>query len=276
VEISMKMIHSSILLLVAVSFCTPATAQCPAPHFHIGQDFSNPQQGIGSLSVSLRPKDFTVQKLSCLCQKLLKKNPKWERAGVEFFTTREAAGNMSHMLTEPPPEAKRWEREYHASYSFDKSKRQNQFAILPLGLRGPASLNTTIDLPLTTAPHCQLEIGSRCLMAALEEIDYPQEALKVRAGGKVTVAGVIDRDGGVRKIQVVSTDAQPNDGSALANAALHDLGTWRFDSGDRDDPIEIVYSFVISAPAPFNFAETRVNFFLPNKVEIQRSSWRTK
>ena len=85
-------------------------------------DFSNPQQGIGSLAISMRPKDFTVQKLKCLCLKLLKKNPTWEDALVQIFTSREAAGNMSHMLVEPPPEAKLWERELHAFYSFNKSK----------------------------------------------------------------------------------------------------------------------------------------------------------
>ncbi len=190
-EISVRRLPLFTPFLIVVGLCMSTVAQCHAPIFQVGQDFSNPEQGIGSLSVSLQPKEFTVQKLSCLCQKLLKKNPKWERAGIEIFTSREAADNWSHVLSaEAPPEAKRWERELHASYSFNKSEHQDQLKILPFGLRGPASLDTIVDLPITTIARCQVELGSRCLMVALEDIGYPQEALKVRAGGKVTLAGV--------------------------------------------------------------------------------------
>ena len=275
--ISMRAIRLFTPFLVVVGLCTPAVTQCRVPGFKIGQNFSNPEQGIGSLSVSLQPKDFTVQKLACLCQILLKKNPQWKKAGVEMFTSREAANNWSHILSgEAPPEAKRWKKELHASYSFDKSTHQNQLDIIPFGFPGPASLDTTMDLPLTTAPHCQVEIGKRCLTVALQEIDYPQEALKLRASGKVTVAGVIDRKGGIRHLRVVSADIHPADGNVLANAALRDLSGWRFDSGDRDEDFQIVYSFEISAPDPFYRAETGVSFSLPNEVDVRVSPWSTK
>ena len=48
-------------------------------------------------------------------------------------------------------------------------------------------------------------------MVALQEIDYPQQALKLRAGGKVTLAGVIDRKGGIRQLRIVSADIHPDD-----------------------------------------------------------------
>ena len=276
-QVSMRTTRLFISFLVVVGFSTPAITQCHVPSFHIGQDFSNPDQGIGALSVSLQPKDFTVQKLACLCHALLKKNPQWKRAGVEIFTSREAAGNWSHMLsTESPPEAKRWKKELHASYSFNKSTQQNQFEIIPFGIRGPASLDTTMNLPLTTPPQCQVEIGKRCLTVALQEIDYPQEALKLRASGKVTVAAVIDRKGGIRQLRVVSADIHPANGNVLANAALRDLSGWRFDSGDRDEDFQIVYSFEITAPDPFYRAETSVSFSLPNEVDVRVSPWSTK
>jgi len=268
----MRKICLSILYVAVAGLCTQTVAQCHAPGFHLGQDFSNPEQGIGSLSISLQPKDFTVQKLSCLCQKLLIKNPKWEDALVQFFTSREAAGNMSHILSpEAPPEAKRWAREEHAFFSFNRSKHIEQLNIFPLGIRGPELLNTTIDLPVTTAPRCQLKIGSRCVMVALEEIDYPQETLKVRASGKVTVAGVIDRKGGVRQIRVVGIDVHPNDGNALASAALRDLGTWRFDSGDHNDAVQIIYTFEISTPDTLHWMDPRVSFEAPHEVHIKEN-----
>jgi TonB-like protein len=271
----MRTVHLFVLV-VAVGLCKPAVTQCRVPGFKIGQNFSNPEQGIGSLSVSLQPKDFTVQKLACLCQILLKKNPQWKKAGVEMFTSKDAAGNMSHMLVEPPPEAKRWKKELHASYSFNKSIHQNQLEIIPFGFRGPASLNTTMNLPLTTPPHCQVEIGKRCLTVALQEIDYPQEALKLRASGKVTVAAVIDRKGGIRQLRVVSADIHPANGNVLANAALRDLSGWRFDSGDRDEDFQIGYSFEITTPDPFYRAETSVSFSLPNEVDVRVSPWSIK
>jgi hypothetical protein len=258
--------------LLVIGLCISTTAQCRAPHFHIGQDFSNPEQGIGSLAVSLQPKDFTFQKLSCLCQMLMKENPKWERGLVQIFTSRDAADNMSHMLQEPPPEAKRWDREDHAFCSLDKSRHEEQLTILPLGLHGPPSLKTITALPVTTITGCQVEIGHRCLVVALGGIiNYPEEALKLRAGGKVTVAGVIDRKGGMRQMRLVSADVHPDDGSSLENAALRDLGTWRFDSGDHSDAVQIVYSFEINAPDPLYSANTSASFSPPNEVEIRLS-----
>ncbi len=74
----------------------------------------------------------------------------------------------------------------------------------------------------------------------------------------------------------MSADIHPNEANVLENAALRDLSGWRFDSGDRGEAVQIVYSFEIAAADPFHWAESSVSFSMPNQANIRVSAVSTK
>jgi len=240
----------------------PAPAECRPPHFRIGQDYC------GSVFVSIDRRDFAIKKLICLAQTLRRDRGTF---GVEFFDSYEAAQSFRGMPPEggPPTTWYDWAKEVHAGYSFDVAKHEESIDISPMGDNTAPSWFTRISLPLAGAAHCRLEIQDRCLMAAMEKITYPQEALKMRASGVVTLAGTMQRDGRVAGLRVAEADVKPPQGrEQLVAAALQDLKTWQFDTAAHEDAIRIAYSFAIDTALPRG-APAQARWVSPNRVEVR-------
>jgi TonB family protein len=109
-----------------------------------------------------------------------------------------------------------------------------------MGFNTPPPLLTKLHLPLAGKPHCEVEIEGRCLLAAMGNVTYPPDARHAKSSGKVVLAASIDPDGSVRGIRI--SESMSN---GLANAAIRDLRTWRFDAADRRDLFRVTYSYEI-------------------------------
>lgn len=234
---------TAILLGLSLS----ASAQCSVPKFHKGRDFSS--ETAGSLFLSIEPRDFTVQKLTCLVQDLKKRNPGWKTAYVAFYSSKDAAENYNLGGGEIPVSFAlwyQWGSQYHAAYSWDGDKKE-LFYISPFGDHvADYPFYWQLDVPLSGSPRCAVEMMGRCLMAVGERISYPQAAVKNRIFGKVTLVGVIERNGSVSRVEVKSADIRPADSKELlTKAAIQNLQTWQFDSGDAETPFAIDYSYVM-------------------------------
>jgi hypothetical protein len=241
----MRLLSVTGFLLVALSLS--AAAQCAVPKFHTGRDFSS--ETAASLFLSIDAHDFTIPKLTCLVQDLRKRHPGWKTAYVAIYGSREAAENYSLGAVEIPVSFALWDQwgsQYHASYSWDGDKKE-LFYISPFGDHvADFDFYWQLDLPLSGPPRCAVEMMRRCLMAVGERISYPKEAMKQGVLGKVTLMGVIDRNGSVSHLEVKGADIRPADfKELLTKAAIRNLQTWQFDSGEAETPFAIDYSYVM-------------------------------
>jgi hypothetical protein len=214
---------------------------------------------------------LTIGKLACLCETLRKNRTEYKTFGVFIFDSYEAAKHFMPLLPEGSPTKKwyEWARSNHAVYSFEADKHEENLDIMPTGYMGDPSLTNTFDLPLSRTQRCTVEVQNRCLIAAMEEITYPQEALRTRGSGAIDLEGVIGRDGAVTGLHLTRADVKPSgEKGRLANAALRDLRTWRFDAAEQSSPIRIVYSFAVdSSLAPG--AAPKVRWTSPDHVSVR-------
>ena len=254
-----------LLTCLALLGDVPVSAQCRAPHFRRGADYGR------LLSVSIQKRDFSIDKLTCLAQTLRSNRRNLESFDLLFFSSHEASQRFRGIPVESgfPPRWHKWAKELHAAYSFDADKHKENLEIMPMGFGTAPILRTMLDLPLPAAPHCRLEIQNRCLMAAMEQISYPQEALKKRATGVVVLTGVIRRDGQCAGLHLQETDVKAGEDTEwLVNVAFQDLRTWQFDAADRDDAVRVTYSFAVDASLPRGVAP-QVEWVSPSQVKVR-------
>jgi hypothetical protein len=244
-------------------------AQCKAPRYRKGQDYG------ASVWISIAPRDFTLEKLICLGQTLRNKRLRDPgQFGVFFFTSFEAAKYFQPPVEGVPPKWRVWARNLHAIYSYekndkDKNKSKETIDIIPLGYGEGPSIGTTLNLSLINQQHCGLQIEERCLMLVMQSIDYPEEALKAKVSGKVTLTGIISLDGRVGNLQVAEADVSPSEAKdVLATASFVNLESWRFDSGKAETPIRITFTYAIDASSPAGLNDD-VNWELPNQIVIR-------
>ena len=238
-----------------------ASAQCQLPEFRTGQDYGT------SVFISLKPRDFTLDKLACLSQALRNQRSEYQNFGVYFFDSEEAAKNFRLAVEGHPPRWPEWANELHAMFFFEAGK-EDSLEIFPLGYNRAPSLVTTVDLPLTGVTHCRLEVENRCLIVGMEMTMHQQQLLNTTASGEIVLAGLIGRDGGVTGLRLAEADVHPRQGKALlVNAALQDLKTWQFDAARHEDPIRVIYSFAINASLPHG-SLLEVRWVAPNEVRV--------
>lgn len=247
-----------------------AHAQCDPPHYRVGRNFSNAALGVGSLYVSVRPGDFSPDKLICLAETMKKQHPEWKRLGILFFTSADAARyfqtNAGDCVRDCQFRAK-WQAELHALYSLEPGAQAESLAILPMGYLG-SSYDTWFKLPLVTKVRCHLEINERCLMA-LDKIEYPPLALQAKASGTINVSGTIGSDGKIRRIRVLEANVKPEAStSLLASAAAKNFATWRLEPREDRDKIRVLYTYSIVEPE--NSADQLgTEFKLPKEVVVR-------
>lgn len=90
----------------------------------------------------------------------------------------------------------------------------------------------------------------------------------VPGSGTVTLTAQIERSGSVSGVRVIHRDTVPSGNQkALADFALKNLKSWRFEPAQQKTKIQITYS-IEAALTPFEHG-VNVQFFLPDKVNIQ-------
>jgi TonB family protein len=220
--------------------------------------------------ISIPLQDFAPSRLVCLATSFKERYQGRSSITVNVFSSHKAA-SRSILLQEYTKEDLEMFAQMHARYVFDADRHEEYIEILPEGVTpsleaGPYS--TRIDLPVAAAPHCRLEIDSRCLIA-LQYVAYPHEALRRRTSGTVTLTGTISRGGKVNHVRVVKEQSVPEgDEHLLANSAVQDLSHWRVEPGPRKYAIEIAFSYVIDSSLPRK-GQTEVQWALPNEVAIR-------
>jgi TonB family protein len=227
------------------------------------------------LQISIRLVDFAPDKLVRLAETLKQHYRDREYIGILIFSSHDAAMHCNPAPYGdgfPPRNGGRPHsclESLHANYTYDAIKREEHLDLMPWhGSVDGGPLATRFDLPLVGAPQCRLQIMGRCLLA-LSDFTYPSEALKRKSSGTVVLTGEIKRNGKVAALRVAESDVNPVEGKdILARAALENLKAWRFDAGERDDPIRITYSYVIDASLPRG-APPGVEWGLPNQVTIR-------
>lgn len=252
---------------VALGLSGSILGQCRPVRYRTGRDYG------AELNVSIRLRDFTIEKLVCLGRALRKGRRKWRNNYIVlFFDSQAAALNFLPAPIETQhAQWTKWADELHAEYIFDADKREERLNVYPVGFGSPdaESLSTTIDLHASARPSCHLQMEGRCLMAVLKAPAYSHEALDAEAAGAILLSGTIERDGAVSGLRVVSAHLKPSEEKdSLVNAALRSLESWRFDAAAREDQIRITFSYAIDTSLPHG-APVQVKWDLPNRVKIR-------
>lgn len=253
----------SIALAIGVGLaCKPASAECRAPHYVIGQDYGS------SVFLSVSPGDLTTDNLVCLGQTLRKRRHIDTSFAVFVFKTHVAAQNYRGLGESHDP---KWDRSLVADYIYDQKKTPIEVIdISPMGFEPAPYKWLNFALPLTQPLDCHpTAIQGRCLLAVPDSADYPQQALQENAAGSVILEATIQPDGRVADSHVAETDVAPsNQRDTLARAAIHDLEQWKFDSGPEGTPIRITYRYVVDPYASQPIAPA-VQWNLPGEVVVR-------
>jgi hypothetical protein len=254
------------LTAVCLVLCSgmEAFAQCPAPRYRTGiTPVNSDAELIMSISIPLR--DFAPNRLVCLATSLKERYRGRKSVIVSIFSSYEAA---SHSLGVLPPEAGKFARQMlarmHGRYVFSAERHVEYLELMP-------TLDwerTRIDLPVVAAPHCRVEIAQRCLIES-HGIDYPWEAVKLRASGSVALTATFARDGKVSRVRLVKAQSVPEGAAGpLADAAVQNLSSWRLEPGPRAETVRITYSYVIDRSLPWNIL-TEVRWIPPDEIAIR-------
>jgi len=255
------------IVLLSEAIC--AFGACNVPHYRRVRTLVDTASDV-YIDISIRLKDFAPERLTCLAQALKAKYP-GRNMGVSIFSSFNAALGYSPSTIDASPDVVYCQSRLHGHYAYNKDKHEEYLLIRPDGLsRDPHSpFNTRIDLPVPGTPVCRLSINGRCLLE-FQHIDYPYVEGKMAVSGRVTLSGSIRRDGVLSDLAVVEAEATPPERqSALADWALNNLGTWRFEPAKHKDAVRITYHF--DADLPLVQQATEVQFRLPSEVRIETS-----
>jgi TonB family protein len=223
------------------------------------------------MNISIPMSDFAPNRLVCLAQTL--KERYGEQRGIEvlIFSTRAAAMHYTMPLSGDSVKPRvNWAARMYATYFFHPDKHEEYLYLTPDPMRPSidSPLVTRIDLPVTNLPACPLRINGRCLVA-LEDIEYPNEALKAKMSGTVTLTGIVSREGKITHIQVAEANSSPAEGKdLLVREAANNLSTWHLEEARQVESVRITYSFVIDSSLPRR-GQVDVQLALPNQVTIR-------
>jgi len=103
----------------------------------------------------------------------------------------------------------------------------------------------------------------------LRNIFYPAAALKQKTSGSIALTGTIARSGKITDIKVAEVNVEPAEGrDLLANEAVRNLMTWRFEPREHEDALRIAYTYTIDNALPYR-GQTQIQWALPNEVTIK-------
>lgn len=103
----------------------------------------------------------------------------------------------------------------------------------------------------------------------MEDPDYPFAAFKQRVSGAITLTGTITRGDKISEIRVTKKASTPEgEENEMTTAAVHNLTTWRLETGPRAEAVQITYSFVIDNALPSGVS-TQVEWALPHEIVVK-------
>lgn len=257
----------------ALSINPNAFGDCSAPLYRTGIIWENSRSTI-AMQISIRVVDLAPARLRCLAEALRQRYQDRDRINVIIFSSQSAAKHCNPSPYGDGPRLQDTDRaefcinQMHAMYSFDATKEEEYVEIMPVrGSIDGGTWGTRIDLPETNATQCGLQIEGRCLLV-LRDLNYPQDVLKEKASGSVTLEGTIGKTGTVNGIHGVGPSTNPSTAyDLLAHQAVQNLKTWRFESSSRRDRIRITYRYIIDPS--LRPGGTDVQFALPHEVVIR-------
>jgi len=202
--------------------------------------------------------------LICLAN-VLKQKYRAPEVSVGIFNSYRAAVNYSPLGVEYTENAVRWASMRHAEYYYSTEKHEEYLLLVPdalsVGVNSPFS--TRIDLPVTGKPSCKLQIHDRCLVT-FDHIAATSED----GSGTVTLTARIEQSGAVSDVRIPDWGAiTSSQQQALADFAMRNLRTWRFEQSRTKDEMRIMYSLEwVHTPLKDG---VEVQFMLPDRVNIK-------
>ncbi|MGH9716040.1 MAG: TonB family protein [Candidatus Acidiferrales bacterium] len=190
---------------------------------------------------------------------------------VSIFSSHEAATKFQLPGPERVQGNEKWANELRAVYFFENEKHIEYMDLLPLGFYTPRNLSVRINLPISSAPDCPLEMKGRCLLL-INKPQYPIPALTRHVSGTLELAATISYDGAIEELRVVSASVAPGaESRVLERAALANLRSWRFDRSQQQQSFQIQYSYRLTNSPSVNAAE-RFEIRLPTEILIEALS----
>jgi hypothetical protein len=246
---SWRTLQVTVLVLLALAAGAAeggAQVNCHPVEYHVGQDWIAKGGSIGSVQISVRPSEHTLDNLLCLLSTLRREHPEWTDVVIVFFDWAEAADRYHPGWTmadfgETPPPFHRYEQHLLAFYSLEAGKREQYLTVMPFGWQnGSETYASRLDLTVVPPkPRCRVGLKRRCLMSAVSETE------RVRVRGVVTLRARITAEG--RVVDVVVEQARsvrPEQREALINAAQSELQSWRLDRAKADESVRVSYAYV--------------------------------
>ena len=219
-------------------------------------------------NISIPIGEFAPRRILCLVASLKERYRERTNILVNIFSSAEAA-SRSVFPQEYTAHDLALFSQMHARYVLDAAKHQEYIELRPAGARptGGGPYSSRIELPVGAAPQCHLEIDGRCILA-LDDLDYPDEAIKLGVSGAVTLVGSLTRGGTIRKIRpLTGNTARLGVDALLVKAATENLSSWRTEPGQDVHSVQITYSYRIDRSLP-NTERLRVQWSLPNQITI--------
>ncbi len=256
---------SAVAVILSEVVC--AFGACSAPSYRRGRTWEDDASNI-DINISIRPKDFAPERLICLAGALRQKYP--ERNVVAFMFSSHDAALHYGPSAEQTASSMYFQSRLHGYYSYDKEKHEEYLLIMPDARSQEVNspFTTRIDLPVAGTPACKLAIRGRCLLA-FDHMYYPSVQGNAETSGRVTLTGTIRRDGTLFGLAV--TDAKSNCSArtpVLVDAAMGNLGTWRFAPAKRQDSVRLTYEFEVAGPPSAGY-ENGMDLRLPDEVRIR-------
>jgi len=254
-----------LILVILLCFCGTRLARgdCKAPSYRVGRTYDNAAPAV-LLNIAVRQEDFAPASLICLAS-VLKRTYQAPEVAIGIFSSYRAALNYLPLGVEFPKDAVLWASKQHAEYYFSAEKHEEYLLLIPdgLSLGVNSAFNTRIDLPVTGKPSCKLEIRSRCLLE-FAHMALPRE----EPSGSITLTGRIEPNGSVSRVRLVVLETNSSSThQGLADFAIRNLKSWRFERDGTKDAVRITYSLERGETDLEH--GTRVHFMLPGKVNIQ-------
>jgi Gram-negative bacterial TonB protein C-terminal len=265
-------IEARVFLIFCLTLGTAASAfaACPAPHYRPGYVWEDSQSTI-MMNVSIRMADFAPDRLICLTQTFKERYGVQRKIKILIFSTRAAAEQYTMPFAGDSAKTRvNWAARMYASYFYTPDTHEEYLSITPDPLKSDVGspFVSRIDLPIVNPPPCKFQIHGRCLLA-LDDIDYPSEALKERVSGKLRLTGTIDREGKVTGIRVAQANATPTEKAGLlTEAAVQNLGTWRLEEAKQQDALQITLTYVIDSSLPHR-GDVQVKIASPNEITVR-------
>ena len=251
-----------LLIIVLLTFAVRSYSQCEPPPYRRATRLKSSE---GIFKISVRPQDFSVNKILCLTEDLKRRHPEWEEITLLIFDSHDVAKEYAGYSIEDVP-SNRWAKDLHIMYSLGKTKNEEHLDILPFGWNTGRPDATVIVIPLKEKPRCRYEFGGHCVLG-LAGHDYLYSVRKA-ASGTVKLSATINADGTVSAVKVDESDISPvEQRKHCETAAVEDLSRWRLEAGVGIEPLHITYAFRVDHS--LKRGDVDVRYELPGQVLIR-------